>query len=72
MRHANIKSFGKFTSKYNLPKFKIPFVSVTKNKNLSDSEFYNKLTVNHPKEMIDYMLNYYEPDFNILGYTMYE
>jgi len=64
------KDFDEFVEKYNLPKFKINKINVTKDVSTSDREFFIKLTKGHSQEMIEYIINYYKPDFNLLGYKL--
>lgn len=64
------KDFDEFVEKYNLPKFKINKINATKDVSTSDREFFIKLTKGHSQEMIEYIINYYKPDFNLLGYKL--
>jgi len=58
-----------FTGKYFLPRYKLNFENKSNAHKLSDKEFLRLLIKNHPKDIIQYVFDYYKDDFKLLNYN---
>lgn len=61
--------FNNFIKKFSLPKHQLTVENKSNAYTLSDKEFLRLLIKNHPKNMIQYVFDYYKDDFKLLNYN---
>jgi len=70
LRFENLQNdLNNFIEKFSLPKHQLTVVNKSNAHTLGNKEFLRLLIKNHPKDMIQYVFDYYKDDFKLLNYN---
>lgn len=70
LRIENLQNdLNNFIEKFSLPKYQLTVINKSNAHTLNDKEFLRLLIKNYPKDMIQYVFDYYKDDFELLNYS---